>query len=373
MKSIGLYIHIPFCDGKCPYCDFYSMKGNSDLKTEYTQKIICELEHKSKEYNKNAKTLYIGGGTPNMLGMDNIVNVIKHAICYFKIPQNAEKTMEINPTRANTMDFVKLKLAGINRISMGLQSSNNKELKILGRKHTRKDVENTVKRIQESGITNISLDLMLGISGQTCDTLRDSIQFCASLDVPHISLYMLKIEPNTKYFKIRESLNLPDDDNVADLYLYACEHLSKLGYNQYEISNFSKPFFSSRHNLIYWNQEEYLGIGPSAHSFIDNKRFFYDRNLTGFLENKNIIKTEEEYSILNGSKEEYIMLKLRLTEGLKFSDYEAKFKEKIPEWWHDKIKKFYDNGFINTDFKTYFGLTSKGFLVSNLIIDELLK
>lgn len=373
MKPIGLYLHIPFCDGKCPYCDFYSLEGDTVLKQKYTKCLLSGIErYASKINNAYARTLYIGGGTPNMLGIDNLEKVVRQAIKSFYIDDSAEKTVEINPTRGKGINFEKLVSAGINRISIGLQSANENELKILGRKHTASDVAKTVKLAQEAGISNISLDLMLGISEQTEDSLNYSIEFCQMLDIQHISLYMLKIEQGTPYFINRDKLNFPEDDAVAELYLNACDQLQMLGFNQYEISNFCIPGYESKHNLLYWNQEEYLGIGPSAHSFINGQRFYFERDLEQFLSNSWKTRYEENFSIEDNSKEEYLMLRLRLSEGIIFSQYERKFNERMSDELILKMRQLCKEEFAISDFTNFFRLTPKGFLISNAIIADLL-
>ena len=361
MKKLGLYIHIPFCNGKCPYCDFYSLMQRENLMDEY-------VSYLNKKISANryyiADTVYFGGGTPSLLGTKRLITILEHIKESFGDIQR-ETTLEVNPESAKYLDFEKLKFYGINRVSIGLQSADENELKILGRKHTISDVENTVKIIKTSGIENISLDLMVGISGQTTESLTQSIKFCADLNVYHISAYMLKIEKGTVYFKNKDSLNLPNDDTVCDFYELMIDKLSTLGYRQYEISNFSFPGFESRHNLKYWNCEEYLGLGASAHSFINKKRFYYDRSINDFYNDKIISDGT------GGDEEEYIAMVLRLSSGLEYEKFRNYFGYDLPRHYVDNAKKLDKTGLLYIDDKGI-RLSPKGFLCSISIIVEII-
>lgn len=363
--TIGIYIHIPFCRSKCPYCDFFSMRGNESEYDNYVEILIDKIEYWSKKTDKTVDTVYIGGGTPSVIGTENLFNIIKKVKNCFKLQPNPEITIEVNPESGGKIDFKKLKGAGLNRVSIGLQSAVKEELKCLGRIHNAESVKNTVELIKESGIDNISLDLMLGIPEQTKENLKKSIDFCVDLNVKHISSYILKIEENTNYYKNKDKYNFPDENSTADLYLYAVEYLSKKGFSQYEISNFSKQNFESKHNLKYWNLDEYIGIGPAAHSFLNGKRFYYERNIESF-KNNNIINDG-----IGGTKEEYIMLQLRLKSGLDFKKYEEVFGEDLSKDFLNKANKYIKSGFMEKTNDSIF-FTSKGFLVSNSILSDLI-
>ena len=365
LNTIGLYIHIPFCKSKCHYCDFYSMPANENSYDKYTD-VLCK---KIKDWGETAKesvsTIYFGGGTPSVIGENRLVKIIGAINESFTILENAEITVEINPESGRYFDFRKLKENGFNRISLGMQSANDDELKILGRIHTTEDVEVTINKAKQSGFNNISLDLMMGIPLQTIYSLKNSIDFCNNCGVTHISSYILKIEKGTRLFQIKDELDFPDDDLQAELYLYAVEYLKTLGYEQYEISNFSKQGFESVHNTNYWKCKEYIGIGPSAHSFYQGKRFYYDKDLNNFKNNKPV------FDCYGGDKEEYIMLRLRLKSGLDFNEYENKFNEPIPSYTYEKIKKYAKMGYMEID-KNKTCFTPKGYLVSNTILSDLI-
>ena len=249
---------------------------------------------------------------------------------------------------------------------MGMQSANDGERRALGRLSGRDDVSLAVRRARDAGIENISLDLMLAVPGQTVDSLRDSVAFCADAGVRHVSAYILKIEEGTRFFERRGELVLPDEDKTCELYLTACEELEKRGFMQYEISNFAKRSRESRHNLKYWNCEEYLGIGPSAHSFIGGGRFFFPRDTESFIANCEPVSDGE-----GGSFEEYLMLRLRLCEGLIFSEVKERFGHGVPENIIEKCERFSRAGLTVCDGE-HIALTRRGFLVSNAVIAELM-
>ena len=365
MKNIGLYLHIPFCKSKCPYCDFYSFSGKETEKDEYTRVLNERILSSISPLHCKGDTLYFGGGTPSVLGAENLATLVNTCRKDF-LTDNAEITVECNPHGLNEDFFKTLYNSGVNRISMGLQSAVDSERRILGRLSDRKQVENAVKTAQKVGFENITLDVMLGIPEQTEKSLNDTLEFCISLGVPHISAYMLKLEENTHFYKNQHKYNFPDDDLTADLYLQMCETLENQGIIQYEISNFSKKGYESRHNLKYWHCEEYLGLGPSAHSFMDGKRFYFDRDFQSFTNGKPPIQDG-----LGGDFTEYAMLNLRLTEGLQENKVFERFGHKIPDELYKNSKIFIDNGYI-TKTENGLSLTRKGFLMSNTILAEIL-
>lgn len=364
-KSFGIYIHIPFCNSKCPYCDFFSGKGNENQYNKYMDKLLELIEYHSKRINRTVTSVYFGGGTPSVMGEERLSKILNRIKTLFKLSDNAEITLEVNPDTGKDFNFLLLKESGFNRVSIGLQSAVKSELDILGRIHDAEDAKRTVVQAQKGGINNISLDLMIGIPLQNKESLKYSIDFCSSCNVTHISSYILKVEPNTRFYQIKDSLNIPDDDEQAELYMYAVEYLESLGYRQYEISNFAQKGFEGRHNIGYWSCDEYLGIGPSAHSFFDGKRFFYKRDMEGFYENKIC------FDCTGGDEAEYIMLAMRLKRGLQFDEFEKRFKKPFPAERLKKIKAYSDLGYIELD-NRHFNFTPKGFLVSNTILSEII-
>lgn len=364
MQPIGLYLHIPFCEGKCPYCDFFSIQFTQLDADKYTAELCHKIELSAKQNKRRADTLYLGGGTPSLLGTERLIKILDTAKSAYQMEQ-AEMTMELNPSPNLALDFERLREHGLNRVSIGLQSAVEEELRILGRKHSVQDVTNTVYKAREAGIYNISLDLMVGISRQTKETLYKSIDFCAQLQAAHVSAYLLKVEPGTVYEKRKDELALPDDDGQSELYLTMCDRLESLGYQQYEISNFSKPGKESRHNLKYWRCEEYLGIGPAAHSFINGKRFYTPRSFSDFYNDMNL----EDGA--GGMQEEYIMLALRLREGVQFRAFEERFQVAFPEKYIRNARRFEKSGLLIVE-KNGFHFTKEGFLLSNTLTAKIL-
>lgn len=362
MKPIGLYIHIPFCNGKCPYCDFYSVTPSGETAENYVNAVCKKLDEENRIYD----TVYFGGGTPSLIGARSISKIMSH----INRTQDCEVTLECNPSDTggtnSAFDFSLVAESGVNRISMGLQSADNAERAALGRRGGCDDVERAIKKAKEAGIENISLDLMLGIPSQTADSLKKSIEFCKNSGAKHISAYILKIEEGTPFFERKNTFRLPDEDETCDLYLTAVSELEKAGFYQYEISNFSQKGFESRHNLKYWRCEEYLGIGSAAHSFVEGKRFYYERSIDDFISGKPPICDG-----CGGDEEEYIMLALRLSEGLIFENYRQKFGHGLSESTIKKAKELEKHGLLNIS-DSGISLTVKGFLVSNSVINALI-
>lgn len=365
MQPFGLYIHVPFCDGKCPYCDFFSLRGSEAAMDEYTDCILEKIKNSAQKTDRKADTLYFGGGTPSLLGGKRIARLTEATRRAFGL-ENAEITVEANPGGDLSGFFREAAAAGVNRVSLGLQSSDENELHLLGRRHTADDAARAVEDARNAGLTNISLDLMLAVQGQTEESLARSAAFCAKLGANHVSAYLLKVEPHTAYWKERETLRLPGEDETAGLYLAACRELEHLGYRQYEISNFARPGFGSRHNLKYWHCEEYLGLGPSAHSFFGGKRFHYERSLAGFLRGDAPVQDGP-----GGDFDEFAMLRLRLAEGLTDKTCLARFGYPVPE----RVKKaarLYEAGGLTVCGEDGFRFTPKGFLVSDMLTAEIL-
>ncbi len=360
---IGLYLHIPFCRRKCPYCDFYSVSGQERAFDTYTQALRERLRLCAETYPVPADTLYFGGGTPSLLGAERLVSLVQAAKDGFGLSE-AEITLEVNPEKQD-LDFAALRQGGFNRISIGLQSANDHELQQLGRLHNAEQAVRCIAQAKAAGFTNISLDLMLATPDQTRDTLLRSIAFCAEQEVTHISAYLLKIEPDTPYAHRPDKALLCDDDRQAALYLTAVEALASCGYRQYEISNFAKEGYEGRHNLKYWHDEEYLGLGPSAHSFIGGKRFFCDRSFDAFY------RHELTMDGTGGDAEEFVLLGLRLTEGITHARYRERFGTDLPARLLQKARQLLPTGCLTLT-PEGIALTPQGFLVSNAVIGRLL-
>lgn len=339
MKNFGLYIHIPFCKSKCPYCDFYSMRAYEGQTDDYTACVLEYLEEWAQRLGRKADTLYFGGGTPSVLGGENIALITRRAKELFGV--DGEITVECNPSAVDDDFFTTVARLGVNRISLGMQSAVDTERRKLGRQADRQRVEECIKSIRLSGIENISLDVMLGVPDQTKESLTETIDFCLKNDVPHISAYMLKLEEGTYYYNNADKLNLPDEDETVGMYTLLGDILESAGYRNYEISNFSKEGYEGKHNLKYWNCEEYLGIGPSAHSFIDGKRFYYPRDIDSFRLGCEVVPDGE-----GGDEEEYIMLRLRLADGIKFDAFRERFGKDFPQEIVTRAKPLKQHGLL---------------------------
>ena len=359
MNNRGLYIHVPFCLSKCPYCDFYSVGYTPEKAEEYSRAVIRNLRHYNKKYGYSFDTVYFGGGTPILLH-EHIGEILDNV----RISDNAEITLEANPCVSSEAALRNLINRGVNRISFGIQSLSDKELSFLGRRHNADEGKKAIETAYNAGFRNISADLMLGLSGQTKETLGYSIDRLSQLPVNHISAYMLKIEENTPFGSMK--LSLPEEDETAELYLFACEQLEKKGFFQYEISNFAQKGMESKHNLKYWRSEEYLGIGPAAHSYLNGKRFSVERDIDGFIaaDMQEITVTDES----PGSFQEYAMLKLRLSEGLSYRECEG---FGIDRGCIENKLKTIPKSYIKQD-ENGIRLTPEGFLLSNTIIAKII-
>lgn len=341
-------MHVPFCRKKCPYCDFYSVGYREELAEQYTDAVISNLRYYNEEYD----TVYFGGGTPILIARQ-IPRILKEC----RIKSGAEITVECNPLEMDEETLEILHGCGVNRLSVGVQSASNKELRALGRTHTFDQARQAIFTANKVGFCDISVDLMLGTPGQDFTSLTYTIIKLRELPITHVSAYLLKIEPNTVFGK--DPPALPDEDETARLYLAAVHMLESVGFKQYEISNFARGGMTSRHNLKYWRREEYLGIGAAAHSFCKGKRFAVKRDLRGFIASEHQI--EEITDDAPNEIEERIMLGLRLSEGIS-KELWGRVKSGLP-----LIPKQYYK--IEDD---RLSLTAEGFLVSNEIISTLL-
>ncbi len=374
MKPLGIYIHTPFCAKKCAYCDFHSAPGDKKAFSNYAKALCRHIEESNmKNSDYEVDTVYFGGGTPSLMPIRELEHIVKALYSNFNVRRDAEMTIEANPDSVNLKHLKKLNNLGFNRISMGAQSSNDDELFTLGRIHNFDQVKSAVKDAREAGFGNISLDLMYGIPNQTMGSFKKSLQDIIALSPEHISFYALKLEEGTPMARNADYYSFPDDDTVADMYLMAVELLKEHGYIQYEISNFAKDNKISRHNKKYWELKEYLGFGPSAHSFLNNLRFSYVSDtaayIDGVLNNGVIVDKSEEIHPCEQANE-YIMLSLRTTDGISPTFFESNYFIYFDELEKSLIK-FSNLGLCERS-GTAWRLTPKGFLVSNTIISELL-
>ena len=375
-KPLGIYIHIPFCASKCGYCDFYSLAGCDHLMPEYHEALLAHIEE-SAESIKNyvVDSIYFGGGTPSYYGAERIGEVLDLLKLNGNVRTDAEITVECNPDSAG-YDFLKtLHGDGVNRLSIGLQTTDDDLLKIIGRRHNFRQASRCIEDARELGFDNISIDLMYGLPTQTKDDWAYTLSKAASLHTEHISVYGLKLEPGTPmYREYRNSPTLPDDDEQADMYTYAAQMLEHYGYHQYEISNFCAPGFISKHNMKYWCLDDYMGFGPGAHSCIGRLRYSYVKSvrdyISGVEHGGSLLDEYEQMDTLERATE-YLMLGMRTARGISENDYRTLCKA---DWKpiEKTLRIFKDKGWAEQNGSRWH-FTVPGYLVSNELISILLE
>lgn len=372
MKEIGVYIHIPFCKQKCLYCDFISFANKPDLQKEYIEALKKEIKNwKNDEYK--VKTIYIGGGTPSYIDSNEIVEIVK----IVKIVGSAHSiTIEVNPGTITKQKLLDYKNVGVNRLSIGLQSTNDTLLKQIGRIHNYKQFLETYKLARNIGFDNINVDLMIGLPNQSIKDIKQSLEEVCKLNPEHISVYSLIVEENTPIQKLIDNgeLELPAEETERQMYWYVKDYLELNGYKHYEISNFAKPGFESEHNLDCWNQKEYIGFGVAAYSYLNKKRFGNISNLEKYIQNcnnnnfeKNIIV--EEVQDKNQQMNEYMILGLRKIDGISIQQFEEKFNENPIILFRKELQKLYKEKLVLID-GDVIKLSNKGLDLANIVWEE---
>lgn len=373
MKEISLYIHIPFCDQKCFYCDFPSFAGMDDLKDKYIEALIKEIKSKVNDYK--IKTIFIGGGTPSSLEVYQLEELLK-VVATLNLSNELEYTMECNPGSINREKLEVLKKYKVNRISMGLQAVQDSLLKSIGRIHDYEKFEKNFHEARECGFNNINVDLIFGLPNQSLDNWRESLERVITLNPEHISSYSLIIEEGTAFYKLYEDdkLNVPTEELEREMYNLSKELLLKAGFHQYEISNYGKIDYECRHNLAYWNMESWIGVGSAASSYIDNKRLTNTSEVEKYIEGMrsgNPIIDEEIINSLNDNIEEFMFMGLRKINGISISEFEKRFKKSIDDIYGDLINKYKNKKLLIRD-KDRIYLSPKGIEWSNQIMAEFL-
>ena len=369
-QTLGLYLHIPFCRSKCTYCDFYSLPHSEEKMDAYTAALIRHLEEVAPRCaRQTVDTVYFGGGTPSYLGEKRLTQLLKTVKKRYHVAPDAEITLEANPDSAGDWKTLRaLRRAGFNRVSLGVQAADDAMLRRIGRVHTWDQVLSAVAAARMAKLENLSLDLIYGLPGQTLADWQETLTAAAALEPKHISCYGLKVEPGTPLWQQRQSAALPDDDAQADMYLWTVDYLAKQGYAQYEISNFARPGFESRHNLKYWRLEEYAGFGPGAHSDLGGVRFAYERDLDAYIAGELRLSEMERIPPLDRDLE-YIMLSLRTVQGIDSGYFERQFRQKFRPM-EELLTRYEANGLAARTERGWH-LTPRGFFVSNAIIVSL--
>ncbi len=373
---LGLYIHVPFCRSKCRYCDFYSLAEKNERQMGGYLRSICAHIQEAGALAPNylVDTVYFGGGTPTYFGAEGMAAILNAIRKNFQVDHRAEITFEANPDSVSPKLLKRLKSEGFNRVSLGIQCDDDAILQKLGRPHTYAEAVQAVRDIRKAGFRNLSVDLMYGLPDQTLESWQKTLSHVLELKPEHISCYGLKLEEGTPLCEHQASYNLPDDDSQADMYIAAVEILRRRGFRQYEISNFSKRGFASRHNLKYWQGGEYLGFGPDASSDFAGKRFSMVRSLSDYvrgIETGGQVLRECQQIAPRERAGEYLMLRLRTTIGINRDEYEKKFLlsfaplEKV-------LTKAAERHLASTNTHGQWRLTTEGFLVSNAILSDLL-
>ena len=373
-KRIGIYFHIPFCASRCAYCDFCSTQGRRDLTDAYQQAIIKHLtEFAPRLEGYYVDTVYFGGGTPSWYGAKNLIKIFDTLKRCCRVMVDSEVTLEANPDSIGLDDLRRLRRAGFNRISIGMQSANDSILRFINRRHSFEQVRDAVENARAAGFENVSLDLIYGLPAQTREDWADTLMRAVLLAPEHVSGYGLKLEEGTELYKYRGTELIPDDDTQADMYLYMVDFLASNGYAQYEISNFAQRGHESRHNMKYWLLGDYAGFGASAASLMGGTRYSFtddvEKYISSALSGAPLVKELEETGLRERSAE-YIMLGMRTTYGVSAEDYEKFFRGGFRAI-EPLLRSYQKYGYAREQGGRW-SFTPRGFLVSNSLIGEML-
>lgn len=377
-RPLGLYIHIPFCDRKCDYCDFVSYSMDSKAQQLYLEALFAEIDMvRSEFFDKTFDSIFIGGGTPSIVYEGFIASLARKLYSSFHFLDNTEFTIEVNPSSFTREKFFEYVQAGVNRISVGVQCLDEKLLREHGRIQSMENIEETFKMLNTSQFPNINSDVMIGLPGQTVDSVVDTINYLLKQNVKHISTYTLQVERHTMlYSKLRKGRLSPmKDKTMIEIYNRIDRILTKAGFHRYEISNYAKPGFECKHNLKYWDDGvSYLGLGVAAHSYIDGYRYYNTKRLDTYIDDMKDGKSavySREYVSDEERREERIMLSLRTTKGLDLEKFKIDFNEDLLRTHTDVINRFIDKGMVEVK-DNFLRIKNAYFAVSNSIIVELI-
>ncbi|MBO1685746.1 MULTISPECIES: radical SAM family heme chaperone HemW [Clostridium] len=371
MKEMSLYIHIPFCKQKCLYCDFPSYAGKESLINEYIRALNEEILRKCSKYK--IASIFVGGGTPSYLNEINLESLLK-TINLLDFKDDFEFTIECNPGTLNEEKLVLMKNYNVNRISMGLQTTNDNLLKEIGRIHSFEDFKKNYNQARKAGFENINVDLMFGLPNQHMKDWKASLEDVMSLEPDHISAYSLIIEEGTCFYNLynNDKLNIPNEEEERSMYLFTKGFLEDYGYNQYEISNYAKVNKECFHNKVYWKCNEYLGLGVSASSFVDEKRFKNIDDIKIYIEkiNNNQDVTEEIHvNNINDDMEEFMFMGLRMIEGIDLKTFKKRFGKDVFDIYDEVIKNNIKKGLLVVDSEKLY-LSEKGIELSNYVMSD---
>lgn len=374
-KTIGLYIHIPFCRQKCLYCDFPSWAGKEDEREGYVDALTKEIQNRSREYpDRKVISVFFGGGTPTTLSIPMLERLMGAVLANWDVAEDAEITTEANPGTLDGEMAEALKKMGFNRLSMGVQAWQNRLLKELGRIHTIESFQENYRAVRKAGFANVNTDLMFALPGQTMEDWQETVKNIAALEPEHISAYSLILEEGTPFFDRYEKGELEPAAEELDrgMYHWAVEYLVEMGYEQYEISNFAKAGRQSRHNRIYWQAEEYLGLGLGSHSYMNGERFHNTYDLREYIEGEGFLWKEDAEGIAaEDALAEFMFLGLRLTEGVSFGRFRERFGQGMKNIYGSQIEELVKEGLLEED-ERGIRLTKKGVDVSNYVFEKFL-
>lgn len=374
-RSLGIYIHIPFCRSKCAYCDFYSLANRESDMDRYLAALITHLEETAPQAKSSmVDTVYIGGGTPSVFEAKRVSAVLKTIKRCYHMTADCEITMEGNPDSVDLTLLRAVRRAGVNRLSLGVQSANDHELQLIGRPHNFTQAVEAVQNARKAGIQNLSLDLIYGIPDQDMESWQKTVEELIQLAPEHLSCYGLQLEEGTPLYDRQDQLQLADDDQQADMYLWMVERLKEAGYDQYEISNFSKPGREGRHNMRYWQMKDYIGFGPGAHSDFGGRRFSFVPSLEDYIkgmEDGTPIVDEDWEMTEEDRRSEYIMLSLRTVHGLDGNYYSRTFHMNFKPL--EMLLQGYEDRGLVKQAEGRWHFTPEGFMISNPLIVELLE
>ncbi len=369
--SAGVYLHIPFCKSRCSYCDFATdVYRSKDGVERYVNALIHEIRNSKSEIRNSADTIYFGGGTPSLLGPEQVARILDAVHAEFHVAPNAEVTMEMNPATVTAETLAAYRGLGINRASFGVQTFNDRDLKLLARGHDANDARQTFRLLRDTGFENISFDLIAGLPDQTMSDWERNLDEALRMQPEHLSLYLLEIHQGTPLAEQLRSGRrpMPDEDLAAEMYELMLDKTGAAGYEQYEISNFAKPGFESRHNTKYWRLEPVYGFGVSAHSFDGSQRYSNGRDTAAY------VRQIEEFSSAEVTREridsasEFIFLGLRLNAGVSFEDYRTLYGSEIREKYAAELRDLQENELVEIS-GDRLRLTRKGMLFSNNVFE----
>ena len=372
----GIYLHIPFCKQACNYCDFH-FSTSLKMKASFVDALLTEIELRKSVFDQQTiNSIYFGGGTPSLLSEEDLTRIFETLFNSFRVSPLAEITLEANPDDLLPEKIQVLKNTPINRLSIGVQSFRDEDLRFMKRAHNSKEALNSIKSCKQAGFTNLTIDLIYGTPGMDTSAWLKNLNIAFDLDIPHISSYALTVEPNTELHHqiLHQKVSNVDENQSAAQFELLTSQMKRNGYEQYEISNFCKPGAYSKHNSSYWKKDMYLGLGPSAHSFYDNKRLWNVSNNTKYVKSlaQSLLPLQEEVLSLEDRYNEYVMTSLRTKWGCSIAEIETNFSSELAAYFRNEIEQYVSTENVLVKNEVYY-LSEKGKLLADKIASDLFK